>query len=244
MIEMYSVRGICLSSQSGTLGSPRGLSGSETTFVSTRIIRTGSVARASNSRAISSSTPPRDCPSAVSAAPTPNLRRREPPRLESPGFPLPCCGRGRERVVSARDEFLRRQISDGHRSHSNKLLGLGGIAIIVETLISQSTRPNNPKVADDCSLMGCRSQPASGRRDLILPQRQARPETEGRPRQSRTLRRLHFAELARAQARIAELQRKIGRQQIYLYFFREPLRLIDAPGPSSHASPSTRSSKK
>ena len=53
-----------------------------------------------------------------------------------------------------------------------------------------------------------------------------------------------LTDLARAQARIAELERKIGKQQMDLDFFREALRLIDAPDPSSRATPSTRSSKK
>jgi transposase len=53
-----------------------------------------------------------------------------------------------------------------------------------------------------------------------------------------------LTELAQAQARIAELERKIGKQQMDLDFFREALRLIDARDPSSRATPSTRSSKK
>jgi transposase len=53
-----------------------------------------------------------------------------------------------------------------------------------------------------------------------------------------------LSELAWAQARIAELERKIGRQQVDLDFFREALRLIDARDPSSRATPSTRSSKR
>jgi transposase len=53
-----------------------------------------------------------------------------------------------------------------------------------------------------------------------------------------------LSELARAQARIAELECKIGRQAIDLDFFREALRLIDARDPSSRATPSTRSSKR
>ena len=53
-----------------------------------------------------------------------------------------------------------------------------------------------------------------------------------------------LSELARAQARIAELERKIGRQAIDIDFFREALRLIDARDPSSRATPSTRSSKR
>ena len=53
-----------------------------------------------------------------------------------------------------------------------------------------------------------------------------------------------LSELAQAQARIAELERKIGKQQMDLDFFREALRLIDARNLSSRATPSTRSSKK
>ncbi len=51
-------------------------------------------------------------------------------------------------------------------------------------------------------------------------------------------------ELAEAQARIAELERVIGRQQVDLDFFREALRLMDATPPSGIATNSTRSSKK
>src|SRR5580692_7330037 len=53
-----------------------------------------------------------------------------------------------------------------------------------------------------------------------------------------------LSELARGPARIGELERKIGRQQVDLDFFREALRLIDARDPSSRATPSTRSSKR
>ena len=53
-----------------------------------------------------------------------------------------------------------------------------------------------------------------------------------------------LTELARAQARIAELERKIGKQQMDLDFFREALRLIDARDLMSRATPSTRSLKK
>ena len=53
-----------------------------------------------------------------------------------------------------------------------------------------------------------------------------------------------LTELARAQAQIAELERKIGKQQMDLDFFRAALRLIDARDPSSRATPSTRSLKK
>jgi transposase len=51
-------------------------------------------------------------------------------------------------------------------------------------------------------------------------------------------------ELARAQARIAELERVIGRQQVDLDFFREALRLMEAAPPSVIATSSTRSSKR
>jgi transposase len=53
-----------------------------------------------------------------------------------------------------------------------------------------------------------------------------------------------LTELARAQARIVELERKIGKQQTDLDFFREALRLIDARDLMSRATPSTRSLKK
>lgn len=52
------------------------------------------------------------------------------------------------------------------------------------------------------------------------------------------------AELAKAQARIAELERLVGRQQVDLHFFREALRLWDATSHVSGAPTSTRSSKK
>jgi transposase len=51
-------------------------------------------------------------------------------------------------------------------------------------------------------------------------------------------------ELARAKARIAELERTIGRQQVDLDFFQRALRLWDATSPSGAAPTSTRSSKK
>jgi transposase len=49
--------------------------------------------------------------------------------------------------------------------------------------------------------------------------------------------------LAQAQARIAELERLVGRQQVDLDFFRRALRLTDAANPSGSAPISTRSSK-
>ena len=50
--------------------------------------------------------------------------------------------------------------------------------------------------------------------------------------------------LALARARIAELERKVGRQQMDLDFFRKALRLIDALEPKTRAASSTRSSKR
>jgi len=50
-------------------------------------------------------------------------------------------------------------------------------------------------------------------------------------------------ELARAEARIADLERLVGRQQTDLHFFREALRLWDATTPNDVAPASTRSSK-
>jgi transposase len=51
-------------------------------------------------------------------------------------------------------------------------------------------------------------------------------------------------DLRKAEARIAELERVIGRQQADLHFFREALRLWDAMSPDCGAPTSTRSSKK
>jgi transposase len=51
-------------------------------------------------------------------------------------------------------------------------------------------------------------------------------------------------ELAKAKARIAELERLVGQQQTDLHFFREALRLWDATSHASGAPTSTRSSKR
>ena len=64
--------------------------------------------------------------------------------------------------------------------------------------------------------------------------------SSARPRDER----VEAEELAQAKARIAELERVIGRQQADLHFFREALRLWDATSPSGVAPTSTRSSKK
>ena len=49
--------------------------------------------------------------------------------------------------------------------------------------------------------------------------------------------------LAQAEARVAELERLVGRQQVDLDFFRRALRLMDADSPSGSAPISSRSSK-
>lgn len=49
--------------------------------------------------------------------------------------------------------------------------------------------------------------------------------------------------LTQAQARIAELERLVGQQQVDLDFFRQALRLIDEGHPNSTGPSSTRSSK-
>jgi transposase-like protein len=49
--------------------------------------------------------------------------------------------------------------------------------------------------------------------------------------------------LAQAQARIAELERLVGRQQVDLDFFRRALRLTDADQANATAPTSTRSSR-
>ena len=49
---------------------------------------------------------------------------------------------------------------------------------------------------------------------------------------------------AQAQARIAELERLVGQQQVDLDFFRRALRLTDADSPSGTVPTSTRSSKR
>jgi transposase len=49
--------------------------------------------------------------------------------------------------------------------------------------------------------------------------------------------------LSHAQARIAELERLVGQQQVDLDFFRQALRLTGADSPSGTAPASTRSSK-
>ena len=55
------------------------------------------------------------------------------------------------------------------------------------------------------------------------------------------------ADLATAQRRIAELERKVGQQQLELDFFRRALRQVSGrrrPSDGSGATPSTRSSKR
>jgi transposase-like protein len=51
-------------------------------------------------------------------------------------------------------------------------------------------------------------------------------------------------ELTKAKARIAELERIVGRQQVDIDFFQRALRLWDATSPSGGVPTSTRSSKR
>ena len=51
-----------------------------------------------------------------------------------------------------------------------------------------------------------------------------------------------LSDLALARPRIDELERKVGRQQMGLDFFREALRLIDALEAKTRATSATRSS--
>jgi transposase len=53
-----------------------------------------------------------------------------------------------------------------------------------------------------------------------------------------------LSDMAKAKARIAELERKIGKQQMDIDFFREALRLIDALEAKTNATSSTGSSKR
>ena len=69
------------------------------------------------------------------------------------------------------------------------------------------------------------------------------PKPGGRRLSSPPGRTVHADPLAQAQARVAELERLGGRQQVDLDFFRRALRLTDASSPSGSAPTSTRSSK-
>ena len=69
----------------------------------------------------------------------------------------------------------------------------------------------------------------------------ARPAYERAPPRDET--QAQAEELAQARARIADLERVIGRQQVDLDFFRDALRLMEATPPGI-ATNSTRSSKR
>jgi transposase len=76
------------------------------------------------------------------------------------------------------------------------------------------------------------------------PSARPRGARAGGPRGAPPPQRSAAQELADARARIAELERVIGRQQVDLDFFREALRLMDAALPSAIATNSTRSSQR
>jgi transposase-like protein len=69
------------------------------------------------------------------------------------------------------------------------------------------------------------------------------PKPGGRRSRSPPERVMPADPLAQAQARVAELERLVGRQQVDLDFFRRALRLTDAGSPSGTAPISSRSSK-
>jgi len=72
-------------------------------------------------------------------------------------------------------------------------------------------------------------------------------ESSGRPRKGSALAGLKKRdELAQARQRIAELERKIGEQEVDLDFFQRALRQVRAlpQGPGRVAAPSTKSSKR
>jgi transposase len=69
------------------------------------------------------------------------------------------------------------------------------------------------------------------------------PKPGGRGSGSPSGRTMPADPLARAEARVAELERLVGRQQVDLDFFCRALRLTDADSPSGSAPISTRSSK-
>ncbi len=69
------------------------------------------------------------------------------------------------------------------------------------------------------------------------------PKPGGRHSSAAPERAMSADPLAQAQARVAELERLVGRQQVDLDFFRRALRLTDAAPASTTAPTSTRSSK-
>lgn len=121
-----------------------------------------------------------------------------------------------ERLAALADELgIRRKLLYQWR-HAYRKQGIAGL-----------NRKRGPKPG------GRRSGSPAGRASPGLPS-----EPDGAPAAARTA-----GELAQAKARIAELERVIGRQQVDLDFFRAALRLTDAAPQSGIAPTSTRRSK-
>jgi transposase-like protein len=122
-----------------------------------------------------------------------------------------------ERLAAVADELgIRRKLLYEWR-HAYRELGIAGL-----------NRKRGPKPG------GKRSGAPPGRAAPATPPSPGGASVAARP----------GGELAEAKARIAELERVIGRQQVDLDFFRRALRLMDAAPPSATAPTSTRSSKR
>ena len=122
---------------------------------------------------------------------------------------------GERLAAVARDLGIRRKLLYQWR-HAYRRLGVAGL-----------NRKRGPKPGAK------RSGSPPGRASPVAPPSPGSAPVAARP----------GGELAQAQARIAELERVIGRQQVDLDFFRIALRLIDAAPQSDIASTSTRRSK-
>jgi hypothetical protein len=130
MVEIYSVRLACLSSQSATLRSPCGLSGSETTLVSTRITRTEWVVQESYPGDLEFDSVERS-PQRRQRGPDPDVFVAANRGVENfPDFrfraaPVTHC------ALFQRAMGLRRKISDGHCGHLEWLLTWDSAAIVL-----------------------------------------------------------------------------------------------------------------
>jgi len=129
-----------------------------------------------------------------------------------------------ERLSAVADEVgVRRKLLYEWRA-AYRALGAAGL-----------NRKRGPKAGGKREAGSSRGRPSSD-----APPSPDAASSSARPREER----VEAEELARAKARIAELERVIGRQQVDLHFFREALRLWDATPPNGGAPISTRSSKK
>jgi transposase-like protein len=122
-----------------------------------------------------------------------------------------------ERLAAVADEMgvLRKSIYEWRAAY--RALGVAGL-----------NRKRGPKPGGGRKAASARGVVSSGAPSSPTPRAEAKPADD----------------LASAQARIAELERLIGRQQADLHFFREALRLWDAKSPIGDAPISTKSSRK